>query len=183
VAGQVRCPRMGLSTLSPGSFGHQSPGIMTGAGGASLGWDRRRRVTPAQTASQETWPEAEPWGRRLPLVRAVVGRRQTSCPAGQRRTRWCGGCAHVCRRSASFFICGGPSSHTPSPPAAYGMTRSGSAGRFCQWRRHSSGAEASREGDRLRASSIRSLFRAAPHPGCCPGQVTGPAIAGRDEAL
>jgi hypothetical protein len=36
-----------LSTLFPGSFGHQSPGIMTGAGGASLGWDRRRRVTPA----------------------------------------------------------------------------------------------------------------------------------------
>jgi hypothetical protein len=46
VAERVRCPRMGLSTLFPGSFGHQSPGIMTGAGGASLGWDRRRRVTP-----------------------------------------------------------------------------------------------------------------------------------------
>jgi hypothetical protein len=30
-----------------------SPGIMTGVGGASLDWDRRRRVTPVQTASQE----------------------------------------------------------------------------------------------------------------------------------
>ena len=47
MAERVRCPRMGLSTLFPGSFGHQSPGIMTGAGGASLDWDRRRRVTPA----------------------------------------------------------------------------------------------------------------------------------------
>src|SRR5271168_2582574 len=90
-AGRVRCPRMGPSTLFPGGLGIMSSGIMTGAGGASLGWDRRRRVTPVQTTSQETWPEAEPWGRRLPLARAVVGRRQTSCPAGQRRTRWCGG--------------------------------------------------------------------------------------------
>src|ERR1700744_5977470 len=31
----------------PGRLGHQSPGITTGAGGASLDWDRRRRVTPA----------------------------------------------------------------------------------------------------------------------------------------
>src|ERR1700726_1010898 len=42
---------------------------MTGAGGASLDWDRRRRVTPVQTASQEAWPEAEPWGRILPTGR------------------------------------------------------------------------------------------------------------------
>ena len=57
----MRCLRMGPYTLFPGSFGHQSPGIMTGTGGASLDWDRRRRVTPVPTASQETWPEAEPW--------------------------------------------------------------------------------------------------------------------------
>jgi len=57
---------------------------MTGVGGASLDWDRRRRVTPAQTKSQETWPEAEPWGRRLPLVRAVVERRQASAPCKAR---------------------------------------------------------------------------------------------------
>src|SRR5580704_15486102 len=44
-----------------------SPGIMTGVGGASLDWDRRRRVTPVQTASQEAWPEAEPLGWNTPL--------------------------------------------------------------------------------------------------------------------
>ena len=56
-----RCPRVGLQP-APGRLGYQSPGIMTGTGGASLDWDRRRRVTPVQTASQEAWPEAEPLG-------------------------------------------------------------------------------------------------------------------------
>src|ERR1700693_4792201 len=42
---------------------------MTGMGGASLDWDRRRQVTPVQTKSQEAWPEAEPWGRILPTGR------------------------------------------------------------------------------------------------------------------
>ena len=37
----------------PGGLGIMSPGIMTGVGGASLDWDRRWRVTPVQTASQE----------------------------------------------------------------------------------------------------------------------------------
>src|ERR1700733_13204038 len=31
----------GSSPALPGSFGHQPPGIMTGAGGATLDWDRR----------------------------------------------------------------------------------------------------------------------------------------------
>src|ERR1700730_3181800 len=48
--------------LLPGGLGIMSPGMMTGVGGASLDWDRRRRVTPVQTASQEAWPEAEPLG-------------------------------------------------------------------------------------------------------------------------
>ncbi len=56
-----RCPRAGLQS-APGRLGYQSPGITTGTGGASLDWDRRRRVTPVQTASQEAWPEAEPLG-------------------------------------------------------------------------------------------------------------------------
>src|ERR1700680_2222749 len=43
-----------------------SPGIMTGVGGASLDWDRRWRVTPVQTKSQEAWPEAEPLGWNTP---------------------------------------------------------------------------------------------------------------------
>jgi hypothetical protein len=58
---RVRCPRADLQS-APGRLGYQSPGIMTGAGGASLDWDRRRRVTPVQTTSQEAWPEAEPLG-------------------------------------------------------------------------------------------------------------------------
>src|ERR1700675_488737 len=56
-----RCPRAALQA-APGRLGYQSPGITTGMGGASLDWDRRRRVTPVQTTSQEAWPEAEPWG-------------------------------------------------------------------------------------------------------------------------
>jgi hypothetical protein len=59
--GRGRCPRAGLQP-APGRLGYQSPDITTGAGGASLDWDRRRRVTPVQTASQEAWPEAEPLG-------------------------------------------------------------------------------------------------------------------------
>jgi hypothetical protein len=58
---RVRCPRADLQS-APGRLGYQSPGITTGAGGASLDWDRRRRVTPVQTTSQEAWPEAEPLG-------------------------------------------------------------------------------------------------------------------------
>jgi hypothetical protein len=49
-------------TLPSGGLGIMSPGITTGVGGASLDWDRRRRVTPVQTASQEAWLEAEPLG-------------------------------------------------------------------------------------------------------------------------
>jgi len=58
---RVRCPRADLQS-APGRLGYQPPGIMTGARGASLDWDRRRRVTPVQTTSQEAWPEAEPLG-------------------------------------------------------------------------------------------------------------------------
>jgi hypothetical protein len=59
--GRVRCPRADLQS-APGRLGYQPPGMMTGVGGASLDWDRRRRVTPVQTTSQEAWPEAEPLG-------------------------------------------------------------------------------------------------------------------------
>src|SRR5580704_17889864 len=51
-----------ICSLLSGGLGIMSPGIMTGVGGASLDWDRRRRVTPVQTTSQEAWPEAEPLG-------------------------------------------------------------------------------------------------------------------------
>ena len=60
--GASAVPAGGFVTALPGGLGIMSPGIMTGVGGASLDWDRRRRVTPVQTASQEAWPEAEPLG-------------------------------------------------------------------------------------------------------------------------
>jgi hypothetical protein len=122
----VRCPRMGPYTLFSGSFGHQSPGTMTGAGSVPLDWDRRRRATPAsaillahdlfgkpyplfrimrQTASQETWPEAEPWGRRLPLVRAAVERRKASGLRSARAVPDGTEVVHCAfRRSASLFL-------------------------------------------------------------------------------
>src|ERR1700676_3624012 len=87
-----RCPRVGLQP-APGRLGYQSPGTMTGAGGASLDWDRRRRVTPVQTTSQEAWPEADLGDEILPEMRAVVERRQAcALQKGARRIARCGGC-------------------------------------------------------------------------------------------
>ena len=63
-------------SLLPGGLGIMSPGITTGVGGASLDWDRRRRVTPDQTASQEAWPEADLGDEILLETRAAVERRQ-----------------------------------------------------------------------------------------------------------
>jgi hypothetical protein len=70
-----------------------SPGIMTGVGGASLDWDRRRRVTPVQTKSQEAWPEADLGDEILPEMRAAVERRQAcALRKSARRIARCGGC-------------------------------------------------------------------------------------------
>jgi hypothetical protein len=70
-----------------------SPGITTGVGGASLDWDRRRRVTPVQTKSQEAWPEADLGDEILSEMRAVVERRQAcALQKGARRIARCGGC-------------------------------------------------------------------------------------------
>jgi hypothetical protein len=114
------------SALLPGGFGHHVSRHYDRGVGCPLGWDRRRRVTPVSlfklacdrftrlAASQETWPEAEPLGRRLPLARAVVERRQASAPASGGRRKplspWRdprAACVRdmkhcVCRRSASF---------------------------------------------------------------------------------
>jgi hypothetical protein len=80
-----------------------SSGIMTGAGGASLDWDRRWRVTPVQTTSQEAWPEAESLGWNTPL-----GENRGGTPSDERAPkeraphRKVRRKARVCRRSASF---------------------------------------------------------------------------------
>jgi hypothetical protein len=87
-----RCPRADLQS-APGRLGYQSPGITTGMGGASLDWDRRRRVTPVRTKSQEAWPEADLGDEILLEMRAVVERRQAcALQKGARRIARCGGC-------------------------------------------------------------------------------------------
>ena len=48
-------PAGGFCSPLPGGLGIMSPGMTTGVGGASLDWDRRRRVTPVQTTSQEAF--------------------------------------------------------------------------------------------------------------------------------
>jgi hypothetical protein len=89
---RVRCPRVVLHA-APGRLGYQPPGMTTGMGGASLDWDRRRRVTPVQTTSQEAWPEADLGDEILPEMRAVVERRQAcALQKGARRIAGCGGC-------------------------------------------------------------------------------------------
>src|SRR5580698_2704011 len=75
---RVRCSRADLQS-APGRLGYQSLGTMTGAGGASLDWDRRRRVTPVQTASQEAWPEPSLWDGIIPL-----GESRGGTPSGVR---------------------------------------------------------------------------------------------------
>jgi len=88
---RVRCPRVDLQ-FAPGRLGYQSPDIMIGAGGASLDWDRRRRVTPVQTASQEAWPEAEPLGWNTPLGESRGGTpTDERAPQGACRIARCGG--------------------------------------------------------------------------------------------
>src|SRR6201996_7200708 len=39
-----------------------SPALRPVRGVLPLDWDRRPRITPGETTSQEAWPEAEPWG-------------------------------------------------------------------------------------------------------------------------
>ena len=74
-------------------------GTMTGARGASLDWDRRWRVMPVQTASQEAWPGLrlrrrkslwrEPWwnaGRRArPQAEGGASRLSVARPARRLR--------------------------------------------------------------------------------------------------
>ena len=48
MGGASAVPAGGFALRSRAASGHQSPGTTTGAGGAPLGWDRRRRVTPVR---------------------------------------------------------------------------------------------------------------------------------------
>src|SRR5271168_1708253 len=116
-------------------------GTMTGVRGASLELGPVLAGKPAAfgAASHEAWPEAEPWGRRLPLARTVVERRQASAPAaegrrkpalrGAHRTRWCGHFECVCRRSASF-MCRKRVEKRFLPSSLLGLTRQSALGSF-----------------------------------------------------
>jgi hypothetical protein len=70
----------------------------------SLDWDRKGRVTPALTTSQEAWPGTEPLGRksfgrepRWNADRRARSNERAAAPAGAEVG------SHACRRSASFF--------------------------------------------------------------------------------
>ena len=71
-------PARGLAIRSRAASGITLAGTRTGAGGATLDWDRNGRVTPVRTASQEAWPGAEP-DLRIPAS-AAVERRKASAP-------------------------------------------------------------------------------------------------------
>ena len=117
MVGASAVPAGGFALRSRAASGIMPAGTTTGVRGASLELGPALAGKPAAfgAVSHEAWPEAEPWGGRLPLARTVVERRQASAPAaegrrkpalrGARRARWHGirtNC--VCRRSASLLL-------------------------------------------------------------------------------
>ena len=74
---RVRFPRADLQS-APGRLRASCPPVLRPVRGVlPLGWDRKARVTPVRTASQETWPGAEPRGQSL-------GKRRGGAPKGER---------------------------------------------------------------------------------------------------
>jgi hypothetical protein len=70
-------PASELVTRSRAALGIMPAGNKAGAGVCSLDWDRKWRVTPACTESQDAWPEAESGGNAR-LMRTAVERREAS---------------------------------------------------------------------------------------------------------
>jgi hypothetical protein len=74
---RVRFPRADLQS-APGRLRASCPPVLWPVRGVlPLGWDRKARVTPMRTTSQETWPGAEPRGQSL-------GERRGGAPKGER---------------------------------------------------------------------------------------------------
>jgi hypothetical protein len=110
----VRCFRADLQSAPERLWASFSSVLRPRCGVLPLDWDRRGRVTPAGTESQEAWPGAEPGckspgesrgeapeGERAPYWRASApGHRQAVTFAGAARKLV--GCAF--RRSASLFL-------------------------------------------------------------------------------
>src|SRR6202046_692738 len=94
-----------LVTAIPGRlWASCSPALRPVRGVLPLDWDRRHRVTPGETTSQEAWPEAEPLGPTSlwqepwwDAERRARGAPRAPHPAG------CGRWLRVCRRSASLL--------------------------------------------------------------------------------
>ena len=59
---QERFPRADLHSAPGWLWASCSPVLRPVRGVLPLDWDRRRRVTPARTGSQEAWPGAESGG-------------------------------------------------------------------------------------------------------------------------
>jgi hypothetical protein len=101
----VRFLRADLQS-APGQLRASCPPVLWPVRGVlPLGWDRKARVTPVRTTSQETWPGAEPRGQSL-------GERRGGAPKGERAAisaRLCsvehghGRCAFSALRLPLFF--------------------------------------------------------------------------------
>jgi hypothetical protein len=101
----VRFPRADLQS-APGRLWASCPPVLWPVRGVlPLGWDRKARVTPVPTTSQETWPGAEPRGQSL-------GESRGGAPKGERAAisaRLCsaehghGRCAFSALRLPLFF--------------------------------------------------------------------------------
>ena len=102
---RVRFPRADLQS-APGRLRASCPPVLWPVRGVlPLGWDRKARVTPVPTTSQETWPGAEPRGQSL-------GESRGGAPKGERAAisaRLCsaehghGRCAFSALRLPLFF--------------------------------------------------------------------------------
>jgi len=117
-----------------------SPALRPVRGVLPLDWDRRPRVTPAETKSQEAWPGPEPWGLaslwREPRWNA--GRR-ARCHQREPQSQDCGGYGSAsfgvplpfslyviasaakqssvpCKRLLDCFVAIAPRNDGPSPP-------------------------------------------------------------------
>ena len=101
---RVRFPRADLQSAPGRLRASCSPASRPVRGVLPLDWDRRRRVMPGETTSQEAWPEAEPLGPTSlwqepwwDAERRARSALRAPHPAG------CGGWLRVSRRSASLL--------------------------------------------------------------------------------
>src|SRR5580692_2410725 len=95
-----------LVTAIPGRlWASCSPASRPVRGVLPLDWDRRHRVTPGETTSQEAWPEAEPWGpTSLWQEPWWDAERRARSALRAPHPKGCGRWLRACRRSASLLF-------------------------------------------------------------------------------